>query len=187
MTQAEDRRRDEEPRPEENGFEAVLDRDPIGSRLLDLLEGWMALVGASSTAATMAFWDLELSTGWLVGWLTFQFNIAVVRRLMRVVLAGGTHHRLATVALSLKMLVLLGMIWGALRFLPISPVGFLLGFTTVLTGLVIGSVVWAPRQGDRGAEQQRSTLPTPGRDATQKTPRRPAHNQAALASLAQDG
>ncbi|MEL6177755.1 MAG: ATP synthase subunit I [Myxococcota bacterium] len=169
--------------PNPNGFEQVMERDPLGHQFLDLLEGWMAIVGALATASTMVFWDLELSLGCLVGWWTVQLNIAVVRRLMRAMLAGGTHHRLAAVALGFKMIALLGGVWAALKFLPIAPVGFLLGFTAVLTGLVIGSVVWAPRQGDRGAQRQPPEDMPRQREVTCQTPR---PNTSAV-SLAQDG
>ena len=126
-------------------FEAVLRSDPMGAALLDRLERLMLAVGLGSTVLTVLVWSLSVSLGWLLGFLISFLSVVAVRRLMRKIIAGGASGGVAAVILGVKLLVVLGVVWIVLTRLPANPLAFAGSYGVTLAGLVLGSVVLAPR------------------------------------------
>jgi hypothetical protein len=130
---------------EELDFEEVLDADPAGAPLLDKLERLMIVTVFATTALTAVAWDFSVSLGWFFGALLSFTSVAVLRRLMRKLLAGGVGATFAAVILGAKALFVLAAVFLVLTRLPASPIAFAGGHLAVVAGLVIGSVLMAPR------------------------------------------
>lgn len=133
----------------EPDFEQVLDADPAGAPLLNRLERLMIVIVFATTALTAVAMDLSISLGWFVGALVSFTSVAAVRRLARRIFAGGLGGFIAAVVLGGKLLAVLAIIWLVLTRLPASPIAFAGGHLAVVAGLVIGSVVMAPRPSRR--------------------------------------
>ncbi len=136
-----------EPTQEQDppSFEEALANDPSGAPLLDRLERLMALIAVVSTLATGVLVDLEVSLGWATGAFVSAASVVGVRRLMRRLLSNGVGKWSAAMILSVKLVVVLAVVYLVLTQLPASPIAFALGHVVVVSGLVIGSVLFAPR------------------------------------------
>ncbi len=135
----------DEPDEDFADFEEVLDADPAGAPLLNKLERVMVVTVFASTALTAFAADLSISLGWFFGALLSFTSVAVLRRLMRKLLAGGVGATFAAVILGGKVLLVLAVMFLVLTRLPASPIAFAGGHLAVVAGLVIGSVLMAPR------------------------------------------
>ena len=133
------------PSDPEPSFEDALAADPVGAPLLDRLERLMTVVVFVSIAATAALWDLKISLGWATGALVSWSSVLVVRRLMRRIISKGTGKTMAAVIMGFKLVIVLVVVYLVLTRLPASPIAFAIGHVVVVAGLVIGSVVLAPR------------------------------------------
>lgn len=126
-------------------FETVLRSDPAGAPLLDRLERLMAVIALASTGLTVFWMDLSVSLGWFFGAALSFTSVALVRRIMRRLLAGGVGGTTAALILGGKAVVVLAVVYLVLTRLPASPIAFACGHLAVVAGLVIGSVLMAPR------------------------------------------
>lgn len=137
---------------EEKDVEGAAEAPPFAEQFaaearsgLNVIEATIFVIGATTAVLAWILGDLTLMWGWMTGWLVGQANVALLRRLLYRVFAGGLGGRLSTVALALKMLVLLAVAFALLSFLPIEPLGFVGGFTATVIGLVAGSMIVAAR------------------------------------------
>lgn len=129
--------------------------DPLGQRLLDRVEVLTTLVGLATSTVALAFgWPVAL--GWAGGWVACQLNVGVLRRMMATMIGSGAGRGLATLALVLKMTVLLVGTWLLLTRTPAHPLAFAGGFGVTVAGLVVGSVICAPRLAPRLPEEEPS-------------------------------
>ncbi len=127
------------------GFEAMFAADPGGKALLNKIELSGLLVGLLASVGSVVSMDLHFIAACAVGWLVTQANLFAMRRLMYRVFAGGAGRYVAIGLLMFKMGALLALIWFLLSAFSLPPIGFLVGFSSVLTGLVGGAMIFAPR------------------------------------------
>lgn len=120
--------------------------DPHGAPMMDRVERWMMIFGVLSTAGVTAVLSSDFALGWFEGWAVAQINVALLRRMVRAMLAEALSRGLGTMALTLKLVFFLGLVAGLLWMNPATMLGFGLGYGVTLAGLVVGAVVSAPRR-----------------------------------------
>ena len=127
-------------------FEESMRSDPMGDRLLDRVELFIFVLGITSSLLTLLVGNLSVTLGWAVGWLVGQGSVGMSRRLTRRLISSQTGSKVSAVLLVLKTFFLLIGVWVTLTWTNGDVIAFAGGYGLTLTGLVLGSVLCAPRQ-----------------------------------------
>ena len=135
---------------EELSVEEMIDADPLGSALLDRVELFTAVLGAVSTAVCLIVAQWPTTFGFGTGWLVCQLNVAVLRRAVRLIISSGVGAKAGSLVLLFKQTFLMVGCWMILTRTEASVMAFAVGFGVTVTGLVVGSVICAPRSSPGG-------------------------------------
>jgi hypothetical protein len=137
----------------------ILDNDPMAKGLLDKVELLIFGLGIASSILTLLAGNLSITAGWIVGWLVGQSSVAMSRRLTRRLIVSKSGSTASAILLLLKTFVLLIGIWVTLQWTKGNVIAFACGYGMTLTGLVLGSMLCAPRPSmGETSEADESTL-----------------------------
>jgi len=96
-----------------------------------------------------------------VGALVASLNFSLIRRLVERWTHAAVEKRGATALLFVpKMAVLIGIVFVAIRYLPLSPVAFAIGFSIFLISIAIESARFAVRGGADDHEPNGEATPS---------------------------
>lgn len=132
---------------EERGGPDVLD-----ARILSAVERWVLVSALALAAIAAGIWQTPLAVGSAAaGGLIAVLNLAILKRTVQGILWGTRRTKTAlSVVLFFKMGLLLTTIWAAVRLLGLEPVGVAMGVSSLVMGIIGGTLVAGQQQvGDR--------------------------------------
>jgi hypothetical protein len=113
----------------------------MGPKKLKAMERWNLVIGALFTLiATVAF-STPMALGVAIGAIVCCANFWSIRKIWESLLSAKTERQKAMqVLFLLKTMALIAVVFVAVRFLPIDPIGFALGISVFLISIAIESL-----------------------------------------------
>lgn len=122
------------------------------SRQMNWIIGFAAVLGVLGTLATIPFGRLWFTLSVLVGAALGVGNLILMRRMARrminATLAGGR----SAGNFMIKFGVLAALIGLMFKFLPVDPLGFMLGFGVLVFAVVLGPLIGPDPHADPDAQ-----------------------------------
>jgi hypothetical protein len=113
----------------------------MGTKELTRIERWNWLLGALLVLVSILLAGQRFFSGVAVGVLLAGANFWVIHRLIRLSLSRPDQKRAAIqLLLVAKMGALAVLVFLVMRFLPISPIGLIIGLSVFLLSIAIESV-----------------------------------------------
>ena len=112
----------------------------MDNRQLMKIDFSIAAFGAVAVCVSVFFWDLPIFLGTFLGALMAFLNWKSFRYIMRRLTTSKKHGRVALI-LGAKTLAVLGSVALIVMFVPIDPVAFIIGLSTLFLGIVTLSFI----------------------------------------------
>ncbi len=110
-------------------------------RQLKKIDFYIAAFGLVATCFSVFFWDLSIFLGTLLGSLMAFFNWLSFRYLVHRMTTSKKQGRLALI-LGGKILAVMGLVAVIVLFLPVHPLAFVIGLSSLLLGIVTLSLIY---------------------------------------------
>lgn len=116
--------------------------DVIDTRVLTTIERWVLFSALLLSVIAGVLWQAPFAVGSAAaGGLIAVLNFWVLKRTVRGIIWGSVGTKTAlSVVLFLKMGLLLVSVWAAVRVLGFDPVGVALGVSSLVVGIVGGTL-----------------------------------------------
>ena len=114
-------------------------------RQLEAIERWNLVFSALLVIGALALFDMRVVLGVTVGAIISCANFYGVRKLLERSLRGGRGSRAIRVLLGGKLLALMVVLFLAIQYLPLSPVGLAVGLSVFLLSIGAETVRFALR------------------------------------------
>jgi hypothetical protein len=111
---------------------------------LKTMERWNLLFGAAFTILAAIFFPADVALGVALGAVLCAVNFWSIRRVWERLLTGNIAQRQSMqVAFLVKTVLLIAVVFVVVRFLPVHPAGFAVGFSIFLLSIAVESVRFA--------------------------------------------
>ena len=107
--------------------------------MLQRIERMSLLVLGLVILASLLFWDAGITLGVALGGLIGTLNFYALRRLVQTIATGGSPRKQAVIVLllMLKFGALAGLIYLAMKLLPINPLALLVGISVLVLSIFV--------------------------------------------------
>lgn len=111
---------------------------------LKVMERWNLAFAALAVLLSALFASESIMWGVVAGAVLACSNFYAIRRIWQSLLSGSLERRQAMQALFiLKTMLLIGLVFVAVRFLPISPLGFAIGISVFIPSIIVETARFA--------------------------------------------
>jgi hypothetical protein len=130
----------------------------VGTRHFERIERWNYGIAGLAILLGALFLDRPVALGLAVGAILSTANLYAIRRLLKAVLGAQSEKKKALLQTLLvaKMTLLIVLVFLAIKFLPISPVGLAIGVSTFLVAIAVESLRFALRPASNEPNDQAS-------------------------------
>jgi len=130
---------------------------------LRLIERSGLVIAAVLTAGSVVFWRFPITLGVALGGGLSVLNLFVIRRVAGWVIASTSRRKQALLMtlLAMKMLVLIGLVYLAIRYAPIDVIAFVIGLSTFLLAVLATSLWLGSDDTDPAARRRPLRAPRP--------------------------
>jgi hypothetical protein len=116
----------------------------MGPEKLKTMEKWNLLFGAVLSIVAALLFSRAVALGVAAGAALCCVNFWSIRKIWEAVLSGSPSERKrAQILFLLKSLVLIGLVFVVVRFLPIHPIAFAAGISVFFLSIAVESVRFA--------------------------------------------
>ena len=113
----------------------------IDNRQLGTVERWTLALAGVAIALAWALASRRFSLGVTVGAVIMILNAVALRRIgARVLATAANKPGIAILWFNVKMILLIGVVYVCVRYLPIDPIGFLVGISVFPVGVVVAAL-----------------------------------------------